>query len=136
MFNFSKRRSKKPVELPTIPPAVFMYVTFTNAEEARKTIAFLIDRKLVACANVMPPHTAIFRWDGKVQAAEEIPVIFKTRQALFDKAKDAILKLHGYSCPCVIALPITRGHGPYMNWIMDNTVDPDAEVALKESPQA
>ncbi len=71
----------------------------------------------MACANIMAPHQSVYWWDGKVEQGEEVAVIFKTREDLFEAVKDKIVELHSYDCPCVVAWPVTKGHAPYLEWV-------------------
>lgn len=103
---------------------LFVYATFGDRENAYAVANDLVERRLVSCANIFPPVESIYQWDGQVEKAEEVVAIFKTRPDLFDEAKDAICDQHNYECPCVVALPIERGHQPFMDWVQAETVIP------------
>ena len=45
----------------------------------------------------------------------------KTTRDRFDALRDAIVDAHPYDCPCVVALPIVDGHGPWLQWLRDET---------------
>ncbi len=100
---------------------IFIYITCASSEEARKIASSLVDRRLVACANIMAPHEAVYQWKGRVETGAEVAVIMKTRAALFEQVKEAILKLHSYETPCIVALPIEAGHAPFLRWIEEET---------------
>ena len=102
-------------------PAIFIYSTFPTSDEAEKAAALLLDQKLVACANIMAPHMALYRWKGQVERAQEFVVIMKTRAELFDKVKETIIGLHSYECPCIVSWPIEAGHAAFLEWIGDET---------------
>ncbi len=101
--------------------AIIIYTTCSNKEEAQKIAEALVEARLVACANIMAAHEAVYRWEGKVESSEEVAVIFKTGEELFDAAKDKIVELHSYDCPCVVSWPITKGHPPYLEWVTKET---------------
>jgi len=101
--------------------AIIIYTTCPNKEEAQKISKALVEERLVACANIMAPHEAVYRWEDKIEEAEEVAVIFKTRAELFEAAKDKIVELHSYDCPCVVSWPITKGHTPYLAWVAEET---------------
>ncbi len=101
----------------------FIYITCPDREEAHKIAASLVEQRLVACANIMAAHEAVYQWKGKVETATEVAVIMKTRLELFEKTKEAILKLHSYETPCIVALPIEAGHEPFLQWIQAETTD-------------
>jgi periplasmic divalent cation tolerance protein len=101
--------------------ALFLYVTFASAQEAETIARALLERRLVACANIFPAHTSLYRWEGKIESASETAAIFKTRADLFDRVEAAVQALHSYECPCIVALPIEKGHGPFLQWIERET---------------
>lgn len=96
---------------------LFIYVTCTDASEAQKIASSVVTERLAACANIMAPHQSVYWWEGKLQNAQEVAVILKTREDLFDRLKNRIVELHSYDTPCIVALPIERGHEPYLSWI-------------------
>ena len=100
---------------------IVIYVTCANGAEAEKISAALLDEKLIACANVLAPHTAHYSWKGKREKGSEVAIIMKTRADLFEKVRATILTLHSYECPCIVSWPLTAGHGPFLDWIAAET---------------
>lgn len=100
---------------------VFIYSLFPDAEKAREAARALLEERLIACANILPQMESIYWWEGRIDDAKETALIAKTRKDLFEKAKGAIQRLHPYSCPCIIALPIEAGHTPFLQWIDTET---------------
>lgn len=96
---------------------ILVYVTCADAGEAERIACAAVDGRLVACANIMAPHRSVYRWRGKVETALETVVIFKTGAHMFEKLEALIRTLHSYECPCIVALPIVRGHAPFLKWI-------------------
>jgi len=101
--------------------AILIYMTCATNDEARKIAAVLLDKKLVACANIMPPHTALYSWQGKREESQEVSVILKSRAGLFEAIRAEVVAHHSYDCPCIVALPIEAGHTPFMEWIEAQT---------------
>ncbi len=104
---------------------ILLYCTFGSVKEAETIIDALLDKKLVACANRLPAITSYYTWQNKRETSEEIAVIFKTTDANFSLAEFAICQLHSYDCPCIIALPVSNGHQPFLSWIENNVGTPD-----------
>lgn len=100
---------------------IIIYMTAPTAGEAERIAAALLDENLVACANIMASHTALYRWKGNMERGQEVAVIMKTRAALFNKAKETIARLHSYECPCIVSWPIEKGHAPFLEWIKEET---------------
>lgn len=101
--------------------AVFVYITCKDAAEAQKIASGVVSERLAACANVMAPHQSFYRWDGSVQTGQEVAVILKTREDLFDQLKARIVELHSYDTPCVVGWPIKQAHAPFLEWINEET---------------
>lgn len=101
---------------------IIIYITCPTAAEAEKIGGALLAEKLIACANIMSPHTALYRWKGQTERTEEFAVIMKTRAELFDKVKETIAGMHSYECPCIVSWPIENGHAPFLDWIEAETV--------------
>lgn len=99
-----------------------IYVTAGSHEEALKIARALVDEKLAACANVLGQAHSIYRWQGKVEEAQEVVLIAKTRRDLADKVLARIKALHSYDEPCAVAYDMAGGLPGYLSWI-------DAETA-------
>jgi periplasmic divalent cation tolerance protein len=102
-----------------------IYITASNAEEAKDLGRALVEARLVACANVIPNMTPIFWWDGRVQEDSEAILLAKTRNALVQQVIDFVQREHSYDCPAVLALPIQAGHAPFLQWIDEETEGAD-----------
>lgn len=105
-----------------MPPAmIFVYVTCASRDEARNMADAIVGQRLAACANIMAGHDSVYWWEGKVQSAQEVAVVFKTRFDLFPALEAAIKEIHSYDVPCIVALPIETGHEPFLKWIEAET---------------
>ena len=92
-------------------------VTASSREEAEKIATTLLERKLIACANILGPVSSRFWWQGKIDSAEEYVIFMRTKRELFDQVADNVKQLHSYEVPEIIALPIVEGAKPYLEWI-------------------
>lgn len=96
---------------------LFAYMTASNRDEALRLARAAIDQRLAACANVLPPITSVYRWEGAVQEEDEVAVIFKTTAERFDALVSVLKALHSYTCPCIVALPVGGGNPDFLAWI-------------------
>lgn len=96
-------------------------VTCSSNREAKKIAGSLLDKRLVACANIIPGIGSRFWWKGKIESAREVLVMMKTKKENFTKIEDEVKKLHSYEVPEIVALPITFGSKGYLNWIGEET---------------
>ncbi|MBI4355481.1 MAG: divalent-cation tolerance protein CutA [Candidatus Omnitrophica bacterium] len=84
---------------------------------ARRLASTLVRRRLAACVNVVPGLTSYFWWQGTLERASECLLIIKTTQRRVPELIAALHRLHPYDVPEIIAVPITAGHRPYLEWI-------------------
>ena len=98
-----------------------IYMTTSSVDEARMIGRVLVEERLAACVNVLGSIESIYGWKGAVEFSNEVAVIAKTRAELVDALTDRIVQLHSYECPCVVVLPIERGHVPFLEWIDSET---------------
>lgn len=102
-------------------PQILVYVTAGSKDEALTIARAAVEERLAACANVLSPITSIYWWEGKVQEEGEVSLILKTRADLVPALTQRIKALHSYTCPCVVALPITAGNPDFLAWIDTET---------------
>lgn len=102
-------------------PLVFAYITAGSKEEALRIGRVLVEERLAACVNVLDGMTAVYRWNGAIEQAEEAVLIAKTRSDLFDRLTERVRTLHGYDVPCVVELAVGRGNRDYLDWLRDET---------------
>jgi len=100
---------------------VLLYTTYPSVVEAEKAGRKIVEAGLAACVNVIPGMRSIYRWQGKVEQAEEAVMIVKTRRMLAGEAIDMVKAEHSYDTPAAIVLPILGGSQPYIGWIMQET---------------
>jgi periplasmic divalent cation tolerance protein len=84
----------------------------------------LLAEQLVACAQRLGPMVSRYWWRGSVEQADEWLVLLKTRSELASRVIHAVVKLHPYETPEVVALPVLDGHAGYLDWIRDVTAAP------------
>jgi periplasmic divalent cation tolerance protein len=94
--------------------------TCGSEEEAAKIAQHLVDRRLAACVNVIPQVKSVYRWQQKVESAQEWLLLVKTTAERFALVRDEICGLHSYELPELIAIPIDDGSTAYLAWIEDN----------------
>lgn len=101
--------------------ATAIYVTTATREEALTIGRTVVTDRLAACANVLPPITSVYRWQGAVEEDAEVALILKTREELVDAVVAKVKELHSYQCPCVVSLPIAAGNPDFLHWIVEET---------------
>ena len=103
---------------------VLIYSTFPSPAEAERVGGALVDRGLAACVNILSGMTAIYVWEGKRQREAEAVMIIKTRAGLADTVVAETRKLHPYTNPALVVLPVTGGSADFLRWIAEQTAKP------------
>lgn len=103
-------------------PAILALVTCPQ-DQADSLAGALVAGRHAACVNVVPQVRSVYRWQDQVRRDDEALLIIKTAAARFDALKQAVLKLHPYELPEVIAVSVERGHQPYLDWLLKNVSD-------------
>lgn len=101
---------------------VSIYAVFANAEEAERIGRTVIEEKLAACINILAPCRSIYRWQGVIETAEEVPAILKTHGWQVDELIERIAALHSYDTPCIVAWPIEKLLRRYADWVEDSVL--------------
>jgi periplasmic divalent cation tolerance protein len=102
--------------------ASVVFVNAASEEQAGLIANALVGERLAACANIVSPIRSIYRWNDEVQTDTEHLMIIKTRANLVAKIALRVKELHSYEVPEVIALPITAGAKPYLDWVFTSTI--------------
>lgn len=102
--------------------SILIITNFPDRKTASALAEALLGQQLAACINILGPCTALYRWQGNIESAEEIPVLVKTRRQNYDRVEQLIKLMHPYELPEVIVVPITGGLPAYLQWIADETI--------------
>jgi periplasmic divalent cation tolerance protein len=94
-----------------------IYATFPTHEEAIETARTLLSEKLIACANVLPSATSVYRWQGNIQEQSEAILYAKTTAEKSTSAIERINALHSYDVPCILVLPVESGSAEFIKWV-------------------
>jgi periplasmic divalent cation tolerance protein len=104
---------------------IVVLCTCSTSEEARRLAGSLIEKRLAACVNLLPPVRSIYHWKGAVEEGDEILMIIKSSRPLFEKLRSEIARLHSYEEPEIVALPIVDGSQAYLEWMDRELVHPE-----------
>ncbi|MCG7346867.1 divalent-cation tolerance protein CutA [Sphingomonas sp. ACRSK] len=97
-----------------------LQATFADVAEAERIGRAVVEERLAACANLLAPCTSIYRWQGAVETASEVPALFKTRPDLVERLAARIAALHGYELP-VIEWWSAEASAAVVDWIARET---------------
>jgi periplasmic divalent cation tolerance protein len=100
---------------------VMVMMTAGDEEEAERIAGALLESRLAACVNLLPGLTSLFWWEGRIDRAEEVLLMAKTRRALVPLLVETVRAVHSYEVFEAIALPILVGNAEYLQWVVDET---------------
>ena len=104
------------------PAYIVVFITVKDPEEAQKIAKALIKRRQAACVNIVPSVDSHFWWKDKLDATKESLLIAKTKESLLPDLIKSVKKIHSYSIPEIIALPIVGGSRDYLEGIDSETI--------------
>jgi len=102
--------------------AMIVLTTTPDRGVAQNIARALIERRLAACVNILAECESVYRWRGRIETASEVPLMIKTRAAIYDDVEAAIRSLHPYELPEIIAVSVERGLPAYLEWVSAETV--------------
>ncbi len=104
-----------------VPGNYLLLLTTTNrVEEAHRMAVYLVNARLVACVNIIPSISSVYRWKGSVQKDSEVLMILKTSKSKIGRLEKTLRKIHSYETPELIAIPVAYGLPEYLKWIDDS----------------
>ena len=102
----------------TRPDDVLLVLTNLPDQQAATQLAnILIDEKVAACVNILGACRSVYRWQGKVESSQEIPLLIKTTAARYAALEAVIRRWHPYELPEIIAVPVAQGLPGYLQWV-------------------
>ena len=102
---------------------VSVYAVFADAAEAEHIGRAVVEERLAACINILGSCRSIYRWQGEIESAEEVPAILKTHSWQADALIERIDELHSYDTPCIAVWPIDKLLRRYAEWVEESTID-------------
>jgi periplasmic divalent cation tolerance protein len=103
----------------------FIEISWTTGsiDEARLVCRYLVQERLVACAQIIPWVESIYMWDNRLETSQESKVTLKTREEKFERVKEVILSNAKYELPEITYAVLAGGHKEYLDWIEESTPD-------------
>lgn len=105
----------------SVTQALLVLTNMPDASSAHALARHLVARKLAACVNIQTGVQSVYRWQGSIEEASEVSMLIKTTAARYAELVEAIKASHPYQVPEIVALPITAGWAPYLDWIAKET---------------
>lgn len=100
---------------------VSVYCVFASPDEAERIGRTLVEERLAACINILGGCRSVYRWQGAVETADEVPAIIKTSGLQVNALIGRIAALHSYDVPAIAVWPIDKLLAPYADWVEEST---------------
>lgn len=94
---------------------------------AKRIAHVLVEDGLAACVNLGAPALSVYRWQGEVEGAEEIPLTIKTTYGIHQAVVQTLARLHPYEVPEILVVPVIGGVASYLDWVREQTARPGAD---------
>lgn len=94
-----------------------LLISASSESESQEIVSSLLEKRLIACANVSSQVTSSYWWKGNIEKADEFIITAKTRLSLVEKITEEVKNIHSYDLPEILALPILDGSKDYLDWL-------------------
>ena len=103
-----------------MPALLEVRTTFPDLDKAEEIARTLVSERLVACAQLVPGVTSIYRWEGMLRHDSEVLALFKTTSERWTELRDRLSELHPYDTPEILAVAVENGCFKYVSWVREN----------------
>ena len=97
-----------------------IYMTVKDEAEAKKIAEELLNKRLVACANIFPIKS-MYWWKKKIEKEDEIVMILKTKKKIVNKTMRSIRRMHSDEVSCIDVIEVDKADKNYLKWIDEVT---------------
>ncbi len=104
--------------------ALLVLTTLPDEASATRLADALVENRAAACVNILAPCASVYRWQGKLESAKEVPLLIKTTHAAYPRLEKLVRELHPYELPEIIAVPVETGLPGYLKWMAQETETP------------
>ena len=101
----------------SVPDVVLVLTTIAAEADGSVLARTLVDERLAACVNVLPPMTSVYRWKGQVEQDREQQVIIKTTRHKLPALEARVKELHSYELPEFVVIAAGGGSDAYLKWV-------------------
>jgi periplasmic divalent cation tolerance protein len=102
-------------------PTLIVFCTCPDLATAQGLAEALVEQRLAACVAIGAAQTSVYRWQGAVERAGEVPLQIKTSSERFAALREAILARHPYELPEIVAVEAAAGLEKYLAWVGEST---------------
>jgi periplasmic divalent cation tolerance protein len=97
------------------------YTTYPDKETAQKISRILLEKQLIACANLYPIDS-LYHWKGEIVEEQEWVAILKSSAQLKDQLIQTINEIHPYDVPCIVHWA-ADANPEYLKWVKESCLE-------------
>ena len=101
--------------------AAIVLTTVASGTDAIGLARTLVEERLAACVNILPPMTSVYRWQGRIEEEQEQQMLIKTTAERLPALEERLRQLHPYEVPEFLVLRVAGGSDAYLTWVGENT---------------
>ena len=101
---------------------VIVLTNLPDREAATRLAAMLVEHRHAACVNILAECTSVYRWEGKIKIATEVPLLIKTSSCAYPQLEQTIRANHPYELPEILSVPVKGGLPAYLDWVATESV--------------
>ena len=98
---------------------IAVLTTTGSLAEAQTIAGALVERKLAACVQISSIES-VYTWEGETHKDPEHRLLIKTTAERYADVESAILELHSYDLPAVVAIDFSHAHAPFADWVAES----------------
>lgn len=95
--------------------------TVPDQATAERVANEIVGASLAACVSILAPCRSIYHWQGRIESATEIPLLFKTSETRYAELAAKLKQLHPYELPEIVAVRVADGLPAYLDWVAAET---------------
>lgn len=101
---------------------IVVMTTLPDRETAKRLALLLIENGHAACVNILADCTSVYRWQGSIETASEVPLVIKTTASAYQGVEREIRSSHPYAIPEIVSVPVVSGLPAYLDWVAQQCV--------------
>lgn len=100
---------------------ILVLTNLPDHASAKRIAEALVENHAAACVNILAGCTSVYRWQGKVETANEVPLLIKSSREAYPLLEKIIRSHHPYELPEIIAITVDAGLPGYLQWVEQET---------------
>ena len=97
--------------------AIVVLTTVANEAEPETLARKIVEARLAACVQILPPMKSVYFWENAIQIDHENLLLIKTLREKYSELERFIQTNHSYEVPEIVALSAEQIAENYYGWL-------------------